>query len=161
MRAGLLFLLALLSTSFAAASDKPAYLSPADGWDHAAMLEGHWRQVKDGAINEEIWTNNKANVMVGMSRTVKGLESAWEYLRIENTKTGVIYFARPKGEKEDTSFLLTVSKPDRLVFLNPANEWPMRIEYRRSGPDTLEATVSGLDPTKGQVLNLSWTRVKH
>lgn len=158
MRA-LLFVCAFAMASASARANEPS-LSPIGAWDHAAMLEGHWRQLKDGEINEEIWTNNKANVMVGMSRTVKGLENSWEYLRLENTKTGVIYIARPKGAKEDTGFLLTVSDAKRLVFMNPANEWPMRIEYRKTGPDTLEATVSGLDPERGQVLRFQWTRVK-
>jgi hypothetical protein len=132
-----------------------------DHWDAISMLEGHWRQVnKDGSVNDEIWMNNKGNVVIGMSRTVNGLENSYEYLRLENTKTGVIYIARPQGAEAETGFLLLVVKPDRLVFSNPANEWPQRIEYRRTGPDALEATVSGIDPTKGKVLNFSWTRVK-
>ncbi len=160
MRATMFVLLTLWAAISVRAAEPVALPMAPGGWDHAAMLEGHWRQVKDGEVNEEIWTNNKGNVMVGMSRTVKGLENSWEYLRLENTKTGVIYIARPNGAKEETGFMLTVSKPDQLVFLNPANDWPMRIEYRLTGPDALEATVSGLDPTKGQVLKFKWTRVK-
>jgi hypothetical protein len=158
MRAAVFVLSAALSIT--AVADILPPNEAASAWDAAGMLEGHWRQVKDGAINEEIWTNNKAKAMLGVSRTVKGLEVSWEYLRLENTKTGVIYIARPKGAKEDTGFLLTVVKPNQLVFVNPANEWPMRIEYRKTGADTLEATVSGLDPAKGQVLNFKWSRVK-
>jgi Domain of unknown function (DUF6265) len=132
-----------------------------DHWDAVSMLEGHWRQAsQDGSVNEEVWMNNKGNVVMGMSRTVKGLTNSFENLRLENTKTGVIYIARPQGAATETGFLLLVAKPDRLVFSNPANEWPQRIEYRRTGPDRLEATVSGLDPTNGKVLNFSWTRVK-
>lgn len=132
-----------------------------DPWDAVAILEGHWRQVgKDGSVNEEVWLNNKGNVITGMSRTVKGLENSYEQLRLENTKTGVIYIARPMGAKEETGFLLVVARPDRVVFTNPANDWPKRIEYRRTGVDTLEATVSDFDPTKGQVLTFKWTRVK-
>jgi hypothetical protein len=160
MRAAALLLIAVFAVSAAQAADPAPPPGPLGAWDHVALLEGHWRQVKDGEINEEIWTNNKANVMVGMSRTVKGLENSWEYLRVENTKTGAIYIARPKGAKEETGFLLVTSTPDNLVFVNPANEWPMRIEYRRTGPDALEATASRLDPTKGQVLRFKWTRVK-
>ena len=160
MRTILVTVFGLATALSVPAAEPEKNLSPTGGWDHAAMLEGHWRQVNDGAVNEEIWTNNKANVMIGMSRTVKGLENSWEYLRLENTKSGVIYIARPKGAKAETAFLLTVSEPSRMVFSNPANDWPMRIEYRRTGPDTLEATASGLDPAKGQVLRFKWTRVK-
>lgn len=157
------FLLALIFGLFAP-NAALAYVmpspSPADGWDHVALLEGHWRQVKNGEVNEEVWLNNNANLITGMSRTVKGLSNSYEFLRIENTKTGVLYLARPQGAKEDTPFLLTGSTPDQLVFVNPTHDWPMRIEYRRTGPDALEATVSGLDPTKGKVLKFQWTRVK-
>jgi hypothetical protein len=130
-------------------------------WDAVSMLEGHWRQTsEDGSVSEEVWMNNKGNVVVGMSRTVKGLKNFYEHLRIENTKTGVIYIARPQGAESETGFLLLIAQPGRLVFSNPAHDWPQRLEYRRTGPDTLETTVSGLDPTKGKVLNFKWTRAK-
>lgn len=160
MRALILGLLTLCTALPVQAADPEASMSPAGAWDHAAMLEGHWRQVKDGEVTEEIWMNNKANVVVGMSRTVKGLKNFYEFLRLENTKTGVIYIARPMGAKEETPFLLTVATPDKLVFTNPANDWPQMLDYRRTGPDTLEATASGIDPAKGKVLRFKWTRVK-
>jgi hypothetical protein len=127
-------------------------------WDAMAMLEGHWREVKGSAVTEEVWTNNKGNVIVGMSRTVDGLSNGFEFMRIENRKEGVILIAQPGGEKA-TPFLLLSHDAKMLVFSNPAHDWPQRIEYRRTGTDTLEAKVSAFDG-KGKVQVYRYMRVK-
>jgi hypothetical protein len=129
-----------------------------DAWGAMAMLEGTWRQVKGGLVVDEVWTNNKGNVIVGVSRTVDGLANAFEFMRIENRKEGIIFIAQPSGDKA-TLFRLTAHDAKTLVFTSPAHDWPQRIEYRRTGPDTLEATVGTLDG-KGQKLVLKYTRVR-
>lgn len=129
-----------------------------DAWGATAMLEGHWREVKGTAVVDEVWTNNKGNVIVGLSRTVDGLSNTFEFMRIENRKEGVIFIAQPGGERA-TPFLLLSHDANKLVFSNPANDWPQRIEYRRTGPDTLEAKVTAFDG-KGKTLAFKYTRVR-
>jgi hypothetical protein len=127
-------------------------------WDATAMLEGHWREVKGSAVTEEVWSDNKGNVMVGMSRTVDGLSNGFEFMRIENRKEGVLFIAQPGGEKA-IPFKLISHDAQALVFTNPAHDFPQRIEYRRTGADTLEARVSAFDG-KGKVLVYRYVRVK-
>jgi Domain of unknown function (DUF6265) len=129
-----------------------------DAWGAMAMLEGQWREVKGTAVVDEVWTNNKGNVIVGVSRTVDGLANAFEFMRIENRKEGILFIAQPGGDKP-TPFRLVAHDANKLVFTSPAHDWPQRIEYRRTGPDTLEATVGTLDG-KGQKLVLKYTRVR-
>lgn len=129
-----------------------------DAWAATSMLEGQWRETKGTAVVDEVWTNNKGNVIVGVSRTVDGLSNAFEFMRIENRKEGVIFIAQPGGE-EATPFLLLSHDANKLVFSNPANDWPQRIEYRRTGQDTLEATVGSFDG-KGKKLVFKYTRVR-
>lgn len=129
-----------------------------DAWGATAMLEGHWREVKGTAVVEEVWLNNKGNVIAGVSRTVDGLSNAFEFMRIENRKEGIIFIAQPGGEKA-TPFLLLSHDAKTLVFSNPAHDWPGRIEYRRTGPDTLEATVTAFDG-KGKKIAFKYTRVR-
>ena len=129
-----------------------------DAWGAMAMLEGQWREVNGTAVVDEVWTNNKGNVVVGVSRTVNGLSNAFEFMRIENRKEGVLFLAQPGGEKA-TPFLLISHDAKTLVFSNPAHDWPQRIEYRRTGADMLEATVGSFDG-KGKKLVFKYTRVR-
>jgi hypothetical protein len=129
-----------------------------DAWGAMAMLEGTWREVKGTAVVDEVWTNNKGNVIVGVSRTVDGLSNAFEFMRIENRKEGILFIAQPGGE-QPTPFLLVAHDANKLVFSNPAHDFPQRIEYRRTGPDTLEATVGMIDG-KGQKLTFKYSRVR-
>jgi hypothetical protein len=129
-----------------------------DAWGAMAMLEGTWREVKGTAVVDEVWTNNKGNVIVGVSRTVDGLSNAFEFMRIENRKEGILFIAQPGGE-QPTPFRLTAHDANKLVFSNPAHDFPQRIEYRRTGPDTLEATV-GMFDGKGQKLVFKYSRVR-
>ncbi len=129
-----------------------------DAWGAMAMLEGTWREVRGSTVVDEVWTNNKGNVIVGVSRTVNGLSNAFEFMRIENRKEGILFIAQPGGE-QPTPFRLTAHDAKTLVFTSPAHDWPQRIEYRRTGPDTLEATVGTLDG-KGQKLTFNYTRVR-
>jgi len=129
-----------------------------DAWGATAMLEGQWREVRGSAVIDEVWTNNKGNVIVGVSRTVDGLSNAFEFMRIENRKEGVIFMAQPGGE-QPTPFLLISHDANKLVFSNPAHDFPQRIEYRRTGPDTLEATV-GMFDGRGQKLSFTYARVR-
>ncbi len=129
-----------------------------DAWGATAMLEGTWREVKGQLVIDEVWTNNKGNVIVGVSRTVDGLSNAFEFMRIENRKEGILFIAQPGGE-QPTPFRLTAHDARTLVFSNPAHDFPQRIEYRRTGADTLEATVGMLDG-KGKKLTFKYARVK-
>lgn len=128
-----------------------------DAWGAMAMLEGQWREVKGTAVVDEVWTNNKGNVIVGVSRTVNGLSNAFEFMRIENRKEGILFIAQPGGE-QPTPFRLTAHDAKTLVFSNPAHDFPQRIEYRRTGPDTLEASVGDLDG-KSKTIVFKYTRV--
>ncbi|NOT40655.1 MAG: hypothetical protein HOP13_09195, partial [Alphaproteobacteria bacterium] len=56
-------------------------------------------------------------------------------------------------------FRLTAHDAKTLVFSNPAHDFPQRIEYRRTGLDTLEATVGALDE-KGKKLEFKYTLVR-
>ncbi|MEQ1868381.1 MAG: DUF6265 family protein [Micropepsaceae bacterium] len=129
-----------------------------DAWGATAMLEGQWREVRGSAVTDEVWTNNKGNVIVGASRTVDGLSNAFEFMRIENRKEGIVFMAQPDGGKA-TSFRLTAHDAKTLVFSNPAHDFPQRIEYRRTGLDTLEATAGMIDG-KGQKLEFKYTLVR-
>ena len=93
--------------------------------DDLAWMSGHW----SGGEVEELWLEPKGDLMLGMSRTVrKNGRTAFEFVRIAKTDDGIAYIAQPGG-KPPTSFKLVESRPGRVVFANPAHDFPKRIVY--------------------------------
>ena len=127
-------------------------------WEHMAMLEGHWRQTNGTAVVDEVWLSNKGNVITGMTRWVDGLSNSFEFSRIENRKAGIVMIVQRENEPEVT-FRLMAFDARSVVFENAVNGWPQRIEYRRTGVDTLEAKVGPITGN-GKTLMFKYVRVR-
>jgi hypothetical protein len=155
MRLSLVVLGLLTSIGFAHADVVP----PPDPWTVAQFLAGHWRSDKDGILNEEIWMAPKGNLILGMNRTINGLNNDFEFLRIENRKAGVVFVAQPRGGKA-VEFEQSESHADKLVFRNWTHDWPQKIAYHRVDDNTLEAVVSGKTGGKLVTQTFTWTLVK-
>ena len=94
-----------------------------------AWMAGHWSGTSNGVTMEEVWLAPSGGLMTGMHRDVKGERTLFfEFLRIEATKDGVVYFAQPKGNPP-TPFKLVEASATRAVFANPEHDYPQRIIY--------------------------------
>jgi hypothetical protein len=115
------------------------------GW-----ISGDWQTAPGGRAQiEEHWTLPAGGSMLGMSRTVAGSKTAeFEYLRIEQRNEGIYYVAQPKGRCPATDFKLTRSSTQEAVFENPTHDFPKRIIYRKTGEDSLTASIDGGEGTK-------------
>lgn len=71
-----------------------------------------------------------------------------EALRLVAMAGHVFYVAKVAHNEYPVAFRLVDCDVDRLVFANPAHDFPRRIEYRRTGPDAFDAHVSD-GATKG------------
>jgi uncharacterized protein DUF6265 len=93
---------------------------------------GHWCSDRDGSFIEEAWLAPKGDLLLGISRTVKGSKTAsFEYLRIE-WKDGVpIYVAQPQGNPP-VPFKWIAGGADWARFENLENDFPTRVEYRKT-----------------------------
>jgi Domain of unknown function (DUF6265) len=153
------FLAAALAATSAAAQTppSPASASPAAKTPDAAALAslswlaGCWRGTAGPFEFREHWMPLQGAMMIGVSQTVeKGATKDYEFLRLEPRTGGVFYVASPSG-KPETPFRLeseTVDKTsDRddtiFTFVNPKQEFPERITYRRSKEGWLYAEVAG------------------
>jgi hypothetical protein len=105
-------------------------------------MVGHWCSMQDGRLIEEQWFDARGDLLLGMSRTVKGARTeSFEFLRIE-WKDGVAsYIAQPQGDPP-VAFRLVASGADWARFENAANDFPKRIEYRKTGRG-LHAEIAG------------------
>ncbi len=123
-----------------------------------AWLAGSWILVSGNAVSEEHWTRPRGRTMLGLNRTViDGRTAAFEYMRIESTPEGIVYFASPQGRHPPTRFVLVESSPRRAVFENPGHDFPQRIVYERTG-DRLDARIEGRQDGRPISEQWSWRR---
>ena len=81
--------------------------------------------------------------MLGMSRTVKnGKTVAFEYVRIEERKDGLVYVANPSGQAK-AEFRQVELTDSLIVFANPSHDFPQRIRYERKSDGSLLARIEG------------------
>jgi Domain of unknown function (DUF6265) len=125
-----------------------------------SWISGDWQTEPRGRRQiEEHWTAVAGGSMLGMSRTVAGDKMVeFEYLRIEQRADGVYYVAHPKARCPGTDFKLTRASATEAVFENPQHDFPKRIIYRKTGDDSLTATIDGGKGTKA--MSFPYKRIK-
>lgn len=108
------------------------------GW-----LAGAWVGTRSsGSSIEERWSPPLGGAMLAVSRSVNtaGKMNAFEYLRIVERDSGLVYIAQPGGAAP-TEFVLSELGPQRAVFDNPRHDYPKRIVYELSADGGLSATI--------------------
>jgi len=93
---------------------------------------GHWCSERKGNFIEEEWLASRGDILLGLSRTLKGAKTAnFEFLRVE-WKDGVpSYIAQPQGAPP-VVFKWVAGGADWARFENPTHDFPTRVEYRRT-----------------------------
>jgi hypothetical protein len=120
-------------------------------------LAGHWCGMNGKTFNEETWMAARGGALVGMHRdTREGKVVGFEFMRIVQQDGGWIFLAQPNG-KDVVAFPAQSVAQDRIVFSNPAHDFPNRVIYHRVDADTLQASVDdGSD--EGKRLQWIWKR---
>lgn len=125
--------------------------------DALAWMAGSWSGTSRGIEMEEHWTAPKGNSMIGMHRDVgKGRTLGFEFLRIEQQGDAVVYLSMPNGRSPATPFPLKDVSGTRVVFENPAHDFPQRIIYWKDGAD-LRARIEGTQNGKEGGLEWRWS----
>lgn len=124
-----------------------APLSAADPRDAAlpGWLAGTW-MMEDGAEwSDELWTDARGGIMLGVARTGFGSQlQSWETTQIKVKPDGSISFiAQPSG-KPPSEFPMVLRSEAAIEFANPAHDYPQRIRYWRQG-QLLMAEISRID----------------
>jgi hypothetical protein len=120
--------------------------APVLGADPPVWMAGCWQgEAGTAAANAfEAWSMPRAGRMLGISQTLRGNASVFEYMRIDSAEAGVMFIPQPNG-KPPTEFRAERVEALRIVFANPQNDFPKYVEYRRDG-DRLEARLSAVAP---------------
>ena len=125
-----------------------------------SWISGAWQSEPEGRTQiEEHWTTVAGASMLGMSRTVAGDKTVeFEYLRIEQRADGIYYVAHPKARCPGTDFKLMRASATEAVFENPQHDFPKRIIYRKTGDDSLTASIDGGEGSK--TISYMYRRIK-
>jgi len=117
-----------------------------------AWLEGCWRGTAGAREFREQWMPLRGQMMLGVSQTLdeKGATQDFEYLRLELRDGAVHYVAAPSG-KAEIAFKFDAETTDTtndrndtiFTFVNPAQEFPRSVSYRRGKEGWLYASVEG------------------
>jgi hypothetical protein len=120
-----------------------------------AWLAGHWGSEKDGRLTEEVWLAPAGGLLLGMNRSSsQGGRTEFEYLRIVERKSGIVYVASPGGGPS-TDFPLVEARKGFALFENPAHDFPRRLHYELDAEGALRVRASG--EMGGQERTLEWT----
>ena len=122
-------------------------------------LAGCWERRSGDRATIEIWMVPAGGMMLGASRTVvSGATREYEQVMIREQGGRLVYTANPSGQAE-ASFTSTEVTDSSCVVENLAHDFPQRITYVRTGPDTWMARVEGPVPDGMRGFELRMTRV--
>ena len=141
--------MSLLTALMAAALMQAPTSAPDLSW-----MAGYWLDCSGGREASETWSDPRAGLLVGHSVTVRNGRSGFEFARIAPLQDGVLAYVAQPGGAAPTPFRLIESGPQRVVFANPANDFPHRILYQRAG-DVLTARIEGADDDETR--SAEWT----
>lgn len=118
------------------------------GW-----MAGTWMMEDGASWSDEVWTDPRGGIMLGVSRSGFGPElQFWEVAQIRvKPDGGISLFAQPQG-KPPSEFPMVLISAESIEFANPAHDYPQRIRYWRQGR-LLMAEISLLDGSKVQRWN--------
>jgi hypothetical protein len=129
--------------------------SPADS---LAWMAGCWSGARGASLIEECWLVPRGGLLLGVNRTTgPGGRTAFEFLRIEAGPHGLVYRSQPSG-KPATAFPAVDVGARRVVFENPAHDFPQRVLYWLDEAGALHARIEGTTQGKASGTEWTWTR---
>ena len=144
--------LLVMTAATASAVPEPA------GIQRVAWLQGCWEQASPERIVEEQWMAPRGKSMVGVGRTVRGdklVEYELVVLREEGDR--LAYEAHPSGQPSAV-FLSSSVSDTSVVFENLGHDFPQRVGYQRSAPDSLLAWIEGSQKGKKRRIEFPYRR---
>jgi hypothetical protein len=93
-------------------------------------LAGHWCGTQAGVAIEELWLARGGQLLNLSTATRDGELVSFEYARVEARAGGVVFVAQPGGAAP-VEFALVEADARRVVFANPAHDFPQQVSYWR------------------------------
>ena len=131
--------------------------------EKAWWLIGEWQNNSAEGNASEIWEKKNDSTYAGKSYFIKGADTvSSEKISLEQNGDQVFYIPIVKGQNDGqpVKFTLTFSSGNRLIFENPAHDFPQKISYTQVTGDSLLAEISGTVQGKINSMQFPMTRIK-
>lgn len=117
----------------------------AQSLDDLRFMAGCWRgEFPNGAALEEVYTMPSTNLILGLSRFMKGGRAVQhEFSRITADSTGISLLPFPGGRPSEHAFHLTTLTAESATFDAPEHDFPKRIRYTLASDGSLTARIDG------------------
>lgn len=118
---------------------------PDEALARLAWLAGCWAAESGERGSGEMWSAAAGGTMLGISRTVKKQQTvAHEFMQIRSQPGGgLVFIALPSGQSE-TRFAMIALSASEVIFENATHDFPQRVIYRRTGPETALGRIEGM-----------------
>lgn len=120
--------------------------------DRIGWLQGSWAGGTPGKQMLETWRRQNDSTYAGKSVLIKGADTLLlETVSLEQRGGQLYYVPTVNGQNEGkpVRFTLTHITDRRLVFENPAHDFPQKVSYTLIHADSLLAEISGT--VQGQI----------
>jgi hypothetical protein len=109
------------------------------------FMAGCWRgDFANGAALEEFYTRPSDNLILGLSRFMRGQRAVQhEFSRITADSSGITLLPFPGGKPSEHGFRLTSLDSGRALFEAPEHDFPRRIRYSKGADGSLTARIDG------------------
>lgn len=116
----------------------------------AQWVLGEWKnQDKNGDFTEK-WEVASDSTLMGESFVISKKDTVFfENMLLEQREDSLFYNVSINKQNTITSFYLTKSSPNQLVFENPQHDFPTKITYTLAAKDSIMAEISG--KVKGKI----------
>lgn len=114
--------------------------------DKANWFLGEWYCMSSYGDFTEKWEKLSDSTMIGQSHIMKGKDTIFrENIVLEQRNDSLFYnvLIKNKDQEENTSFYLTKSSNNQLVFENPKHDFPTKIVYKLIDNDSILASIHG------------------
>ncbi|HYI77263.1 MAG TPA: DUF6265 family protein [Chryseolinea sp.] len=113
----------------------------------ASWLIGKWSNTGKQRHDYETWKKYNDSTYLGKSYSIENGDTvSSESIKLVEDSEGIYYIPVVQGQNNNlpVSFKLIVVDANKLVFENPAHEFPQRISYQLVSVDSLVAEISGM-----------------
>jgi hypothetical protein len=114
--------------------------------EKANWFLGEWGNTTKESDFTENWIKKTDSSFTGKSFVLVGKDTVFnENVVLEQKKDSLFYnvSVKDQNESESTSFYLTSSTKNQLVFENPKHDFPNKITYTKVTNDSIIAEISG------------------
>ena len=114
-------------------------------------LLGNWENKMPEGDLFESWEKVDDSTFVGKSYFIKEKDTlSFESIELLQKGEMLYYVPTVKGQNSDkpVTFKLTTATKKEFTFENPTHDYPQKIVFKKSGPNDLIATISGMQQGK-------------